>query len=361
MMRRRPTDPATHALLAAVILCFLPAADTDAHPVSSAELSTPFEFSPEFSAGDQFMGVRLLGAVALRQMKIDGQLLSELSALAWDEDEQLLYALSDGGRLFHLKPEFDQGMLSGVAGVAGFPLRDSRGRRLRGTRADAEGLAVENAENGVRGDSIVYVVFERHPRLVRYATDGHFSGTLALPEPLAHVANYASANKSLESLTHHPVMGWLVAPERPLAGGKPGTIGLSSIQGKVWNYPLREVPNNSLTAIEALPDGTLVTLERGHGLMYLPFIVSVRRTEALRPEMSAPLNVSTAAVFDSSRGWRVDNFEGLARREGMKFFMVSDNNENAIQRTLLLQIELTDRVPKDHRIPEFDGIQKNRN
>lgn len=329
------------------------------HPVSAGELSSPFEFSPHYLPGDRFMGIRLLGAVALRHMIIDGQLVAELSGLAWDRDEQILYAVSDGGRLFHLKPAFEAGILRGVAGVAGFALRDENGRRLRGVWADSEGLALENADNGIRGDSVLVVAFERRPRLARYTPRGRFLGELPLPAGLSSVANYASANKSLESVAHHPEFGWLTAPERPMAGDEPGSLHIWNGPGDFWRYPLRAVPNNSLVAMEVLPGGSLLTLERGHGLFYLPVVISLRRFRLPAPNSPAPLEVSTAAVFDSSRGWRVDNFEGLTRLDGLRFLLVSDDNENAMQRTLLLQIELVDPEPRDYSVPEYDALQKN--
>lgn len=303
------------------------------------------------------MGVRLLGAVSLNQIRIDGQLVAELSALAWDRDEGILYAVSDGGRLFHLKPEFEDGMLTGVAGLAGYPLREGDGTPLRGRRADSEGLALENADNGVRGDSRLVIVFERNPRLARYTPGGRLVDELPLPERLRSVANYASANKSLESVARHPDFGWLVAPERPMAGEAAGFIPVWNLGGTAWSYPLRNVPNASLVAMEVLPDGSLVTLERGHGLLYLPVITSIRRTSLKGAPVS--LNPTTSAVFDSSRGWRVDNFEGLTRLEGLRFLLVSDDNESSMQKTLLLQIEFVDQEPTDYPVPEYDAIQKN--
>jgi hypothetical protein len=330
-----------------------------AHPVTSSEFSTAYDFSAQYRVGDRFMGIQLLGALALRQVEIDGQLVAELSALAWDEDEQILYAVSDGGRLFHLIPEFAGGVLSGVAGVAGFPLRDPSGEPLRGARADSEGLALENADNGIRGDSRLVISFERHPRLVRYTAHGRYVDRIPLPAPLAAVANYASSNKSLESVTRHPSFGWLTAAERPMRDRAPGVIRISSVRGGHWDYRLREAPGNSLVALEALSDGSLVTLERGYGLMYLHVVIALRRTGPLTAEPGAVPAVSTVAVFDSTRGWRVDNFEGLARHRGLNFFLVSDDNQNTFQRTLLLYIRIIDPVPKDYTPPKLDALQKN--
>jgi hypothetical protein len=330
-----------------------------AHPVASSELSSAYDLSAQYRVGDHFMGLQLLGALTLRQVKIDGQLVAELSALAWDEDEQILYAVSDGGRLFHLIPEFADGVLSGVAGAAGYPLRDANGQALRGVRADSEGLALENAENGIRGDSRLVISFERRPRLVRYTPSGRFVDTIPLPAPLTTAANYASSNKSLESVARHPSLGWLVAPERPMRHGTPGVVRISGASGGYWDYRLREAPGNSLVALEALSDGSLVTLERGYGLMYLHIVIALRRTGPLVAEPGSMPAVSTVAVLDSTRGWRVDNFEGLARHRGLNFFLVSDDNENALQRTLLLYIRISDPAPKDYVPPKFDALQKN--
>ena len=46
------------------------------------------------------------------------------------------------------------------------------------------------------------------------------------------------------------------------------------------------------------------------------------------------------AVFDTSQGWLLDNFEGLARHREQRFFMVSDDNRSALQSTLLVYFEL---------------------
>ncbi len=51
----------------------------------------------------------------------------------------------------------------------------------------------------------------------------------------------------------------------------------------------------------------------------------------------------TVATLDSYQGLHIDNFEGLARHHGNRFFMVSDDNDVFVQRTLLVYFELLDR------------------
>ena len=53
--------------------------------------------------------------------------------------------------------------------------------------------------------------------------------------------------------------------------------------------------------------------------------------------------IETVALMDTAQGYQIDNFEGLTRHKGNHFFMVSDNNDLFVQRTLLLYFELVDR------------------
>lgn len=324
-----------------LLAVLVPLAGT-AEELPSAVLSKPHAISACLHPGDRFMGIRLLGAVSLRGRRLGGRRLAELSGLAWDEDEERLYAISDSGGVFHLRPEFSGDTLAGVAGVAGFALRDGAGRPLRGRLADSEGLAVVNGRNGISGDSELVVSFERRPRLARYSPEGRYLGPIDLPASLSDVSNYASANQSLESVTRHPTLGWLTAPERPMRGDSAGIIRIYSSRGPSWEYPLRAAPNNALVALEALPDGALLTLERGHGALYQPILISLRRIPAPAGDAPALPPPETLAVLDSSAGWRLDNFEGLSRHRNRRFFLVSDDNQNALQTTILLYIETLD-------------------
>ena len=139
------------------------------------------------------------------------------------------------------------------------------------------------------------------------------------------------------------------------------TIGLFALDGRSWRYPLRVTPNASLVDMEALPDGRLMMLERGYGLMFFPMIISLRYTRISADNAGERLPVTTLAVLDSSRGWSVDNFEGLARHRGLKFFMVSDDNFNALQKTLLVYFEPTGvgDPGKDGNSSEFELRQEN--
>ena len=46
------------------------------------------------------------------------------------------------------------------------------------------------------------------------------------------------------------------------------------------------------------------------------------------------------AKFNSSEGWLLDNFEGLARVGKNRYVMISDDNDNFFQQTLLMYFEV---------------------
>ncbi len=323
------------ATLVATVLVTVPAAMA----VEPLEVSRPYRLSPNVAPGDSFMGIRLLGSVVLENRSMDGLVLGGLSGLAWDEDEGRLYALSDAGALFHLRPHFDDGHLVRVQLLAAFPLRDQHGAALEDRWADAEGVDLRHGNNGKTGDSLVAVSFERHPRIVLFRPDGHPVETLPLPADLAGGERYSHPNKGLESLTWLPGTGFLTAPERPLTGGAEGIVSLFALDGRSWRYPLLATPKASLVDMQALPDGSLMTLERGHGLMFLPIVISLHHTRVTADNAGQRLPVATLAILDSSQGWSVDNFEGLTRHRKSTFFIVSDDNFSALQKTLLVYFE----------------------
>jgi hypothetical protein len=326
------------ACAAALAFALMPGAAVGVDP--GTDVSRRHRLSPHVAPGETYMGIRLLGSVVLDRTSVDGLALGGLSGLAWDEDESRLYALSDNGALFHFRPRFEDGRLAGVDALAAFRLRDHAGRALEGRRADAEGLVVQRADNGKAGDSVLAVSFERYPRIVRFTPEGRFVDSLPLPEALRDASRYANPNKALETLTWLPGTGFLTAPERPLTGAGDGIVGIFALDGRRWRYPLVDTPNASLVDMQSLPDGSLLTLERGHGLMFLPMVISLRRTTIDGAPPGALLPVTTLAVLDSSRGWNVDNFEGLTRYRGLAFLMVSDDNFNDLQKTLMVHFSL---------------------
>ncbi|HPF58002.1 MAG TPA: esterase-like activity of phytase family protein [Candidatus Competibacteraceae bacterium] len=300
----------------------------------------------QVDVGDTYAGIRLLGALRLAPAKINSQRFCGLSGLAWDEDASILYALSDRGSLFHLQPELNtQGHLTGIQVIAAYPLRNALDRPLRPPDDDAEGLAIRNSGNGVQGDTELLVSFEIRLRVVRYSPTGLWRGEEKLPALLRDPGHYRNPNQGLEAITVDPFRGILVGTEVSLLNDPSDQVRLFQLDGRSWNYRLSPAPKSALVAMEVLPDGSLLTLERAFVAPLRPLIISLRRTPLPEPGGVAPLNVTDVAVFDSSQGWLLDNFEGLTRYQDQRFFMISDDNCSAWQSTLLVYFELLPARP----------------
>lgn len=110
---------------------------------------------------------------------VNGVKISELSGLAWDQDEQLLYAISDKGAIFHFKLDIQGKRLTAAEAVYAANLMDKDGERIKKGRRDSEGLTLMNANNGKTGDSQLVIAFEGIPRIIRFTHKAERLKTLA--------------------------------------------------------------------------------------------------------------------------------------------------------------------------------------
>lgn len=278
------------------------------------------------------MGIRLLGSLNLT----GSPALAELSALAWDEDEQVLYALSDQGRLLSLIPHFSKGHLTDVELHTSVPLRSQNSKPLKGKWRDAEGLTLINDRNEIRGDSQLLISFERRHRIELYRPDGHWLASRPLPKPFFQANIAPSANKGMEAVTLHPTHGFITGTEKPPTTGP---NHLLSESGLLWTFlPLE--PSGALVALEYLPNGDLLLLERAFSSIFSPWVISLARIPQAKLLQSQTIQPDAVARFDSSQGWLLQNFEGLTRHQGQRFFMVSDDGNKPWAQTQLLYFEL---------------------
>jgi hypothetical protein len=281
--------------------------------------------------------LRLFGALELPSRTLNHLRFSGISSLAWNDDDNLLYALTDHGALFSLRPIFRNGRLVDVTLLHAAALIDPVTRKpVRWLRSDAEGLDLLNGRNGRQGDAELIVSFEGEPRIARYRPDGRFIADVPLSGPPRDIRNYRY-NKMLEAVCIHPREGVLTAPEEPL-NDETGTARLYRADGRAWRFtPGR----GGIVALECLPNGDVLVMERDYSTFSLRWIITLRRL--LLPAATPADTLLTdeiVAVFDSGQGLRIDNFEGLARHHGNRFFMVSDDNDVFVQRTLLVYFEL---------------------
>ena len=304
--------------------------DLDVRPAPLAENLKP---------GDSVGAVRFLGMVMIPSTTVDGARLSQLSDIAWDEDADVLYAISDKGILFHLRPVIHDDLLTGVELLRVARLQELKGGKpLRDRRADAEGLDIVRGENGRPKDAELIVSFERHPRIWRYRPDGRALGEYALPEPLTDPAAYVQGNRMLEAVCHDASRGVLTMPEKPLEQEPSGYSRIYSTAGTSWRYRISD--DNRAVALACLGDGDVLILENNFGTRFWRSHTTLKRVRLPKVSTAAALEAETLFSFESNKGYQIDNFEGIARHRGNRFFLISDDNDFFLQRTLLLYFEI---------------------
>lgn len=303
-------------------------------------IGKPHELSADFPIGGRFMQVTHHGSLELDNTQLGEFGAEGLSALAFDTDEQTLYALSDFGALLHLLPEFDGDTLKGVRLVGSYRLTDERGEALDGDSDDAEGLALQEADDGIAGNTRVLVSFEGRTRVWAYSPQGKFSESVPLPAALDDPARFPDRNQGLEALALMPDGNIVSGPQRPFKDSDTQKLHLYAAPERHWYFAPIDTEHASLVALEDLPDGRLLLLERRYISFVQPVLFALRMVDPTSAPDGGDLPVTDLALFDSSKGWRIDNFEGIARHVGNRFFMVSDDNASFIQKTLLVYLSV---------------------
>jgi hypothetical protein len=252
--------------------------------------------------------------------------LSDLRIVSGDR----LVAVSDAGYFFEARLLFDEtAQLSGLADARVTPLVSERGQPLTGVEADAEGFDILPS-----GDRLVS--FERSHRILLYAGDN--SPPRAMPGPNADFAS----NEGMEALTVYPAAG----PGFYLVGSEGGTVWLCSFGGtcEVTAFGALVPTGFGLTALAAYGEvGDFAMLAR----VYEPRVgtrVAVRLIRATGAREGRVLDeMRLAAPFT------VDNFEGIAvvprSPDGIRLYLVSDDNGSTAQRTYLLAFDWRPHSP----------------
>lgn len=272
------------------------------------------------------------------------------SGLIVDTDGGGLAAVSDRGHWLTARLRHDRtGNLAGIDDGRMKRLRDLRGKRFKGKRSsDAEAMA--------RTGGRIAVSFERRHRIVLYpggpagktASNARFksaTGGHNAPRALSD-DGWLPHNQGLEALTALDG-GRLLAFAEGLDGAFeswPGWIiegaGKTGARWRRLNYARTGLfrPTGAAT----LPNGDVLVLERRFTL-----IGGVASRFVLLPGKSLVPGATVAgrelAVLRAPL--IIENFEGIDVRRGARgetlIYIISDDNYNIIQRTLLLMFELT--------------------
>lgn len=272
---------------------------------------------------------------AIPRTDVAGIKLTELSGLAWDEDEQLLYGVNDRGKLFHFKLTMQDGRITAVDAVKAVKLRNKKGKKL--PWRDTEGLVAMNANNGKRGDTQLVVAVEGKPNLWRFDTDGKKLGSEKLNKALQDRHQYRGGNNGLESVTYHPQYGFLTAPEIALKG-LPENLHTVYARNRQWSFMAYPAKNSSISGMDVMPDGSLLILERAWSGLGNPMVISLRRVDLKACSKDGACQAENLKVLSSIL--LVDNYEGLTHIKGDLYMMVSDDGKHDLLRTLLTSFRI---------------------
>ena len=279
---------------------------------------------------------KILAAIEIQRQTQAGEPLIEFSGLAWDQDQSILYALSDRGFIAHLKPIFKNDQLHNVTLISHHILKDQKAKPLTGKFVDSEGLELINANNNVQNDTELIISFERKPRIVKYSVNGIKQSELTLNNKLNNIKNYSGANKALEAISKHKKFGMITGPERPLKNAQQDFLALHTLKQKYWTFKPNNKNYGSLVGLTTLPDNQLIALERS----FPGIFAGVSNTIHLFKLSDDAIEQETLINIDPIAGYFNENFEGITWHKDKRFFMISDDNDNLLQRTILIYFEI---------------------
>ncbi len=247
------------------------------------------------------------------------------------EDAEHFYAVSDEGLLVRGRVALDtHGHLFGVDGVQVRPLNDPDGLPLIPKYlADAEGLAI--LANGE-----LLVSFERDHRVWRYDREGKWLGERVIPD------FSFTENDGMEGIT---------------AYGQDSAYWVAGENGGMWSCapevcrdvlppPATPPADNQLrvTSLATFGERGIYAVQRAYHADRNTNSISIARLERAENFGGDAILWRPLATFTAPA--TVDNFEGIAavRRAdgGVRLYILSDDNFNARQRTLLLAFDVRD-------------------
>jgi hypothetical protein len=289
-------------------------------PTSSGPISidvVPVPLNPQDPSDTAIGDFRYAGGLELTSRQTD--LLHGLSALVVTATGKLT-ALGDDGILLDARLILDgaerlvgvtDARLTLLTGEDGKPLSDK-------ADADAEGLAL--LASGER-----LVSFERRDRIWLYPA----AGGLPRPVPMPEVS--FPPNGGMEALAADPEAG----PDAYVVGAE--------VSGDTWTCHLRSLSCIKGPTVDKPEEFGLVAIGRLSGLRTVYLLRAFDAARGTRSSLQIFRATTMVARMDIATPMTVDNFEGLAAVPrpdgGVRFYLISDDNARADQRTLLLAFD----------------------
>lgn len=315
------------AAAAAALLALALLAPARAEPIEVAAAPVPLHADPE---------VDRAGALVWRAgyaLTSPSDAFGGLSDLVLTDNGRRLLAVGDKGHW--LRARLDRGPDGRIAGLSEARLAPYRGPdgAPQGAPHDGESLTLD------AGTPLVG--FEQVHRIFAYP-DG-LDGP-ARPVPAPADLPYAGANKGAETLLRLADGRLLVIAEGRLDVDDADYTGWLRSQGRWQPLAVARRPGYHPTGAAQLPGGDVLLLTRA----YDPFRgvrVRLRRIPLMEVRPGGRLDGTPVARLRDP--YTVDNFEGVAVTRGpegeTRVLLLSDDNFNSFQRTLLLEFALSSK------------------
>ncbi|QOR61840.1 esterase-like activity of phytase family protein [Sulfurovum sp. ST-21] len=279
--------------------------------------------------------IRILDQKVLNYSVIDGLKFSEISDVAYWAKAQKLFMISDEGKLFVFHVRFGE-KIEELEAIEAANLTKKGGKAFKKWAKDSEGMTID-------AKGRLLISFEGKAKIGRFHKNSDKIGQrikkYTIPALLQNPKNYRSRNKSLEALAWHPEYGILTVAEWPLKQDDKKQQTVYALNGKKWHFKAEPERRSAVSAIEVMESGDLLVLERSYTGLTNPFVVTLKRVY-LKNCKKGMCRTEVLAKMNTHKGWSVDNFEGLARVGKNRYVMVSDDNDNFFQRTLLIYFEV---------------------
>ncbi len=301
-------------------------------------------FSVDDPAIVRFGPLTYLGGAELRSRHAD---FGGLSGLVIGPDGTDMLMVTDTGFWLSADAVYRDGRIVDLVDAEIAPILDEAGAPMTGkTDADAEAVTLR-PDGATEGQALV--AFERNDRIAAYdiARDGFAARAMPLPVPdgFADLVD----NRGIEALVAVPktagvLPGALIAIAEEGASETADTPGFIIGGAEEGRFTVTDIAGFAITDAVRLPaSGDLILLERR---FRAPATLHIALRHVAIGDVRPGATVTGARIAEFDLRQEIDNMEGLALHEDASgrtvLTLVSDDNFNPLQRTLLLQFELDD-------------------
>ena len=294
---------------------------------------TAIDLDPKNPDRKEFGRLTLLSAYELRSKD---PRFGGLSGLAAGTDGRL-YSVSDVGYWVSAQMILDsETKLLDLTDWMIQPILSLTGAPVTGPLRDAEGLARAP-------DGSFIVAFEQVHRIWRYPPPPLTFHSSPTPVPIPPLAARAPSNGGLEGIAVF-ADGRLLALTEEFQNPDGSFKGWLIDGQQFFELSYLPSPDFRVTDCAALSNGNVIVLER----RYVPLGILSARLKLVRGQTVQPgAKLLGEELLKLEYPLNVDNFEGVAVQEdpnnGTIIYIVSDDNYNPFERTLLLQFRLANK------------------